>query len=62
MNNSNNEITKLSQNDIKNMLNNEDLIKVKSYNRFFDPVSLTKAYKFALNAHKIKKENAGNPI
>ncbi len=44
------------------MLNNEDLIKkVKSYNRFFDPVSLSKAYNFALNAHKNQKRDAGEP-
>ena len=41
------------------MLNNEELIKkVKSYNRFFDPASLTKAYNFAMNAHKTEmREN-----
>ena len=39
------------------MLNNEELIKkVKSYNRFFNPDALTKAYNFALEAHKTKKE------
>ena len=44
------------------MLNNEELIKkVKSYNRFFDPVSLSKAYNFALNAHKNQKRDAGEP-
>ena len=44
------------------MLNNEELIKkVKSYNRFFDPASLTKAYSFALNAHKNQKRDAGEP-
>ena len=44
------------------MLNNEELIKkVKSYNRFFDPASLTKAYNFALNAHKNQKRDAGEP-
>ena len=44
------------------MLNNEELIKkVKSYNRFFDPASLTKAYNFALNAHKTQKRDAGEP-
>ena len=39
------------------MLNNEELIKkVKSYNRFFNPEALTKAYNFALEAHiKSKK-------
>ena len=44
------------------MLNNEELIKkVKSYNRFFDPVSLTKAYNFALKAHKHQRRDAGEP-
>ena len=44
------------------MLNNEELIKkVKSYNRFFDPDSLTKAYNFALNAHKNQRRDAGEP-
>ena len=44
------------------MLNNEELIKkVKSYNRFFDPASLSKAYNFALNAHKNQKRDAGEP-
>ncbi len=44
------------------MLNNEELIKkVKSYNRFFDPVSLSKAYDFALKAHKNQKRDAGEP-
>ena len=44
------------------MLNNEELIKkVKSYNRFFDPASLTKAYNFAMNAHKTQKRDAGEP-
>ena len=38
------------------MLNNEELIKkVRSYNRFFNPETLTKAYNFALNAHKVQK-------
>ncbi len=44
------------------MLNNEELIKkVKSYNRFFNPDTLTKAYNFALNAHKDQKRDAGDP-
>ena len=45
------------------MLNNEDLIKkVKSYNRFFDPVSLTKAYNFALKCTQTsKRRDAGEP-
>ena len=45
------------------MLNNEELIKkVKSYNRFFNPVALTKAYNFALEAHKNQKRDAGNSL
>ena len=44
------------------MLNNEELIKkVKSYNRFFDPITLTKAYNFALTAHKNQKREEGIP-
>jgi (p)ppGpp synthase/HD superfamily hydrolase len=44
------------------MLNNEELIKkVKLYNKFFDPVTLTKAFNFALNAHKDQKRDAGEP-
>ncbi|MAV57053.1 MAG: RelA/SpoT family protein [Pelagibacteraceae bacterium TMED247] len=44
------------------MLNNEELIKkVKSYNRFFNPENLTKAYNFALNAHKNQKRDEGIP-
>ena len=44
------------------MLNNEELIKkVKSYNKFFDPITLTKAFNFALDAHKHQKRDAGEP-
>ena len=44
------------------MLNNEELIKkVRSYNRFFNPEILTKAYNFALNAHKVQKRDSGDP-
>ena len=44
------------------MLNQEDLIKkIKTYNRFFNPESLSKAYKFALDAHKNQKRDAGEP-
>ena len=44
------------------MLNNEELIeKVRLYNRFFNPEILTKAYNFALNAHKNQKRDAGDP-
>ena len=45
------------------MLNQEDLIKkVKTYNRFFNPKTLSKAYTFALNAHKNQKRDAGEPF
>tara|TARA_B100000029_G_scaffold321563_1_gene313990 strand:- start:434 stop:2176 length:1743 start_codon:yes stop_codon:yes gene_type:complete len=44
------------------MLNQEDLIKkIKTYNRFFNADSLSKAYKFALDAHKNQKRDAGEP-
>ena len=44
------------------MLNNEELIKkVKSYNRFLNPDALTKAYNFALEAHKNQKRDEGIP-
>jgi len=44
------------------MLNPKDLIKkIKVYNRFFNPETLSKAYTFALNAHKNQKRDAGEP-
>jgi Guanosine polyphosphate pyrophosphohydrolases/synthetases len=44
------------------MINNHDLInKIKSYNRFLNPETLTKAYNFALNAHKNQKRDEGVP-
>ena len=44
------------------MLNHEDLIKkVKTYNRFFNPKTLSKAYTFALNAHKNQTRDSGDP-
>jgi len=44
------------------MLNRDDLIKkVKNYNRFFNSETLTKAYNFALNAHKNQKRDSGDP-
>ncbi len=44
------------------MLNHEDLIKkIKTYNRFFNPETLTKAYSFALNAHKNQVRDSGDP-
>jgi len=44
------------------MLNQEELIKkVKTYNRFLKPETLSKAYSFALNAHKNQKRDSGDP-
>ena len=44
------------------MLNNEELIKkVRAYNRFLNPDALTKAYNFALEAHKNQKREQGLP-
>ena len=44
------------------MLNQEDLIKkVKNYNKFLNPETLSKAYTFALNAHKDQKRDSGDP-
>ena len=44
------------------MLNRDDLIKkVKTYNRFFNSETLTKAYNFALNAHKNQTRDSGDP-
>ena len=38
------------------MLKSEELInKVKEYNKFLNPDALTKAYNFALDAHKKQK-------
>ena len=44
------------------MLNQKDLIKkVKNYNKFLNPETLSKAYTFALNAHKHQKRDSGDP-
>ena len=44
------------------MLNQEELIrKVKTYNRFLKPETLSKAYDFAVKAHKHQKRDAGEP-
>ena len=44
------------------MLNHEELIKkVRTYNRFFNPETLTKAYNFAVKAHKNQKRYSGDP-
>ena len=44
------------------MLNQEELIKkVKTYNRFLKPETLSKAYTFALEAHKNQKRDSGDP-
>ena len=44
------------------MIKSEELInKVKSYNKFLNPETLTKAYDFALKAHKTQKREEGVP-
>tara|TARA_Y100000590_G_scaffold138641_1_gene158735 strand:- start:7625 stop:9367 length:1743 start_codon:yes stop_codon:yes gene_type:complete len=44
------------------MLNQKELIdKVKNYNRFLNPETLSKAYNFAVEAHKHQKRDAGEP-
>jgi len=44
------------------MLKSEELInKVKSYNKFLNPDALSKAYDFALRAHKTQKRDEGVP-
>ena len=44
------------------MLKSDDLIdKVKMYNKFLNPETLTKAYDFALKAHEKQKRDEGSP-
>ena len=44
------------------MLKPDDLInKVKSYNKFFNPETLNKAYYFAVKAHENQKRDSGDP-
>jgi len=44
------------------MLDQKDLIKkVKNYNKFLNPETLSKAYNFALKAHKNQKRDSGDP-
>ncbi len=44
------------------MLKQEDLIKkVKTYNPFLSPKTLSKAYSFALKVHKDQKRDSGDP-
>ena len=44
------------------MINQEDLInKVKAYNKFLNPDTLSKAYNFALKAHANQQRNSGDP-
>ena len=44
------------------MLNSDELInKVKSYNKFLNPETLSKAYDFALKVHKDQKRQSGDP-
>ena len=44
------------------MLKSNDLInKVKSYNKFLNPETLSKAYDFAVKAHEKQKRDEGSP-
>ena len=44
------------------MLNSNDLInKVKAYNKFLNPETLSKAYNFAVKAHEKQKRDEGSP-
>ena len=44
------------------MINSEELIdKVKIYNKFLNPERLSKAYDFAVKAHKDQKRDSGDP-
>ena len=44
------------------MINNNELInEIKSYNKFLNPNSLNKAFKFAIDAHKNQKRDEGVP-
>ena len=44
------------------MLNSDELInKVKSYNKFLNPETLSKAYDFAVRVHKDQKRQSGDP-
>ena len=44
------------------MINNDELInKIRSYNKFLNPETLTKAYNFALSAHQNQKREEGVP-
>jgi len=44
------------------MLKQKDLIKkVKNYNKFLNPETLSKAYTFALKAHQNQKRDSGDP-
>ena len=52
------EIARIQNSAISKLWNNLDLIdKTKSYNRFFNKDTLSKAYEFAVNAHKNQKGN-----
>ena len=44
------------------MLNSDELInKVRSYNKFLNSETLSKAYNFALKAHRKQKRHSGDP-
>ena len=45
------------------MSENIELIdKIKSYNKFFNRNTLSKAYNFAVTAHKNQKRKSGDPF
>lgn len=45
------------------MINSDQLLtKIQSYNKFSNPEILTKAFNFALDAHKDQKRISGAPI
>jgi (p)ppGpp synthase/HD superfamily hydrolase len=41
--------------------NNELISKIKNYNKFLNPENLTKAFDFAVKAHKNQKRKSGDP-
>ena len=41
--------------------NNELISKIKNYNKFLNPKNLTKAFDFAVKAHKNQKRKSGDP-
>ena len=44
------------------MLKSDDLInKIKTYNKFLNPETLSKSYNFAVKAHADQKRDSGDP-